>query len=169
MNLRKLQPKDADGILGWMNDSSIRPFFRFEGDSTSRESVLAFIEQAQQTERNLHLAIVDDEDSYLGTVSLKSIDQQARNAEYAISTAVQVHGKGVAAFATREILRIAFRELGLHRVYLNVLEENARANRFYQKFGFAYEGQFREHILIRGVLRNLNWYSMLAAEFDRMA
>lgn len=168
MNLRKLEIKDLDGILSWMNDPEIRSFFRFEGVATSPESVEEFIKKAQDSETNLHLAIVDDLDNYLGTVSLKSIDRQARNAEYAISTCPQAHGKGVAAFATREILKIAFKQLNLHRVYLNVLEENVRANRFYQKFGFVYEGQFRGHILIRGELKNLNWYSILAEEFENM-
>jgi RimJ/RimL family protein N-acetyltransferase len=104
----------------------------------------------------MHLAIVDEKDYYLGTISLKEIDHAAKNAEYAISTRASAHGTGAALQATREILRIAFEELHLDRVYLNVLDENSRANRFYQKCGFRYEGQFRDHLLIRGELKNLN-------------
>jgi RimJ/RimL family protein N-acetyltransferase len=165
MKLRKLLLKDTDGILSWMNDPAVRRFFRFEQDATTPESVIEFINNAQNTERNMHLAIVDDLDTYLGTISLKSIDHGARNAEYAISTCSQVHGKGIASEATREILNIAFNQLHLHRVYLNVLEENERANNFYLKLGFVFEGQFRDHINIRGELKNLNWYSLLAPEF----
>jgi RimJ/RimL family protein N-acetyltransferase len=165
MTLRDLQPKDAPGILSWMKDPAVNCFFRFSGDAVTLASVEAFIEKSKDKSKNLHLAIVDDNDTYMGTISLKEIDTDARNAEYAISTCSHVHGKGVAFDATREILRIAFEDLHLHRVYLNVLEENERANHFYLKCGFVYEGQFREHVFIRGTLKNINWYSMLASEF----
>ena len=165
MKLRKLEPKDVEGMLSWMTDSSVNRFFRFSRETVSIESISEFIQQAQHMEKDRHMAIVDDSDTYVGTISLKNIDIAASNAEYAISTCASVHGSGVAFDATKEILRIAFEEMKLHRVYLNVLEENERANRFYQRCGFVFEGQFREHIHLRGGLKNLNWYSMLNDEY----
>lgn len=35
--------------------------------------------------------------------------------------------------ATKQFLEIAFKKLGLHKVYLNVLKNNLRANAFYKK------------------------------------
>lgn len=166
MRLRKLEPRDAEGMLNWMSDPSISQYFRFSKDSATLESVNNYINQAQSSEKDMHLAIADDDDNYVGTISLKSIDPIARNAEYAISTCAQVHGTGIALEATKEILRIAFKELNLHRVYLNVLADNGRANHFYKKCGFVYEGRFREHVNIRGELKDLNWYSMLSTEFS---
>jgi diamine N-acetyltransferase len=165
MKLRKLMPKDAEGMLGWMKDPSVNRFFRFEAEMMTTERVLDFIQLSQDTEKDMHLAIVDDDDAYMGTISLKNIDIIASNAEYAISTCARVHGTGVAFEATKEILRIAFKDLNLHRVYLNVLEDNERANRFYQKLGFVFEGRFREHLMVHGELKSLNWYSILKSEY----
>jgi diamine N-acetyltransferase len=165
MKLRKLKPKDAEGMLNWMKDPAVNRFFRFSAETATMESALSYIRQAQDTEKDMHLAIADEADEYVGTVSLKNIDRAAANAEYAISTCARVHGTGAAFDATREILRIAFEELKLHRVYLNVLEENERANRFYRKCGFVFEGKFRDHIYLHGELKNLNWYSILSIEF----
>jgi len=165
MILRKLQPNDAAGILSWMKDPSVNCFFRFSADDVTSRTVEKFISESQDTTHNMHLAIVDESDTYMGTISLKNIDTSARNAEYAISTCTQAHGTGIACEATREILRIAFEDLHLHRVYLNVLDENGRANHFYVKCGFVYEGQFRDHVNIRGTLKTINWYSMLESEF----
>ena len=111
------------------------------------------------------MACVDDQDNYLGTVSLKAINKIDLNAEYAISFCKKAHGTGAAHYATQEVLRIAFMELGLARVYLNVIPGNARANAFYKKNGFIFEGTFRKHIRINGQLKDLNWYSMLKEEF----
>jgi diamine N-acetyltransferase len=166
IQLRKLESKDIPGILEWMKDENINCFFRFDSGKVSEESVALFIQSTQDTSESLHLAIVDEMDEYLGTISLKEIDHVAKNAEYAISTRTCAHGTGVALQATREILRIAFEELHLHRIYLNVLEENSRANRFYQKCGFHYEGQFRDHLCLRGKLKNLNWYAMLVTDYN---
>jgi RimJ/RimL family protein N-acetyltransferase len=167
MKLRKLELKDAQGMLSWMKDPEVNCFFQFSTDNITIESVNKYINDAQDTSCNMHLAITNDEDEYLGTISLKSIDNEAKNAEYAISLCKKAHGTGVAFKSTKEILRIAFEDLNLHRVYLNVIEENERANNFYKKCGFVFEGKFREHLDIRGDLKNLNWYSLLKEEFEK--
>lgn len=166
MYLRELESKDADGMLSWMHDEQVNSVFATDFDSFTQEKVAAFIAAAKLDKDNRHLACVDDKDVYLGTVSLKNIDHQARNAEYAISFCRDAHGTGAAAYATKEILRVAFQELNLERVYLNVSAENKRANAFYQKMGFTFEGEFRKHILIQGQLVDLRWYAVLREEFS---
>lgn len=115
--------------------------------------------------KDIHYAIADDNGDYLGTISLKSVDLVSSNAEYAINLRKCAQGKGIAAWATKEILRIAFEEFGFHRVYLNVLSDNQKAIRLYEKCGFVYEGTFRNHLLLRGEYKSLRWYSMLKEEY----
>ena len=61
-------------------------------------------------------------------------------------------------YATKELLRKAFDELGLNRVYLNVLSDNVRANRFYEKAGFKFVREEKEAVEIRGEKHSLKWY-----------
>lgn len=167
MRLRPFHPKDAEGMLSWMKDKSINDVFATDFGSFTLEKVLKFIESANKDKSNLHLACVDDNDEYLGTVSLKAINKQDKNAEYAISFCKKAHGTGAAHYATQEILKIAFMELGLERVYLNVIPDNTRANAFYKKSGFVFEGTFRKHIQIKDQLKDLNWYSILKEEYEK--
>lgn len=168
MKLRKLKPEDAPGMLSWMHDPQTSALFAADFAHFTQEDALRFIEHAQTERPDLHLACVNDADVYLGTISLKHIDARARNAEYAVSFCTHARGTGAAAFATREILKLAFEQLGLERVYLNVIAENLRANHFYQKMGFVYEGCFKRHILVGGCLHDLNWYRMLREEYQNM-
>ena len=46
-------------------------------------------------------------------------------------------------------------------VYLNVYTDNLRANRFYQKAGFVYEGCSKDAVCVRGVFKSLNWYGII--------
>lgn len=168
MILRPLEIKDADGMLSWMHDDTINCFFATDFKSFTRDKVLGFIKKSKDDNSCLHFACANEQDEYLGTVSLKNIDETAKNAEYAISFCKLAQGAGAASFASEEILKIAFDELKLERVYLNVITENQRANAFYKKFGFVYEGVFKNHILVNGELKDLNWYRLLKEEFQNL-
>lgn len=165
MNLRKLLPKDADGMLSWMSDPTINKFFLIDENNINKKSIIEFIEKSQDVSSNLHLAITDSKDNYLGTISLKNINQKDRKAEYAISTCKEIHGTGISKSATIEILRIGFEELLLNKIYLNVLSNNERAVKFYEKCNFVFEGEFKEHYLVNGIYQDLKWYRILKSEF----
>lgn len=169
MKLRELNLKDAEGMLEWMHDDNINSVFVKDFSSLNKEDVCAFINNSYTIENQQHYACVDEADNYLGTVSLKNIDTISKNAEYAICFCKKAHGTGVANFATNEILKIAFDELGLNRVYLNVLKENVRANNFYSKFGFKYEGCFKQHVNLRGKFFDLNWYGLMSSEWENLS
>jgi diamine N-acetyltransferase len=165
MKLRKLQTKDAEGMLEWMTDPECNKHFRFNPNTITLGSVKAFIVKSENNTKDCHRAIVNEHDEYLGTISLKNISTDDNNAEYAIALRQSAFGKGIGHKATMAILDIAFNELKLNRVYLNVLPENIRAVALYNKCGFKFEGEFREHINIRGELKNLLWYAILRDEF----
>ena len=72
-------------------------------------------------------------------------------------------GQGLGKYLVHSLLRIAFCELGVHRVTLNVLEPNTTAIRCYRKCGFVQEGILREsrfdgtqyiNLVVMGLLRS---------------
>ena len=158
--LRQLKLKDAPFMLEWMQDPSITCFFRFDAQSMTLADCEEYIRNASNDTNSRHYAIADEKDEYMGTISLKNIDFEKQEAEYAISTRKKAHGTGVAMIATKEILRIAFENLGLKRVFLNVLKENCRANAFYLKVGFRFDYCEENAVIIDGVFKALNWYTI---------
>ena len=168
MKLRLLEEKDVEGMLEWMHDPKVNCFFRFNAEDMTREKAIDFVKHAKETTENketFHFAIVDDDDQYMGTVSLKDIDWEAKAAEYAISLRSTSQGNGYGSQATRAVLEYAFKNLKLNRVFLNVLSDNETAIRMYEKCGFRYEGEFRNHICIRGKIKSLKWFAILKNEF----
>ena len=154
--LRPLAQKDANRMVEMMQDEQTTRYLQIGGPSYTKETALGFIAQASDESRHLHRAVVDEYDLYHGSISLKNIDLDNLEAEYAISMHPQAQGKGAAAAATAQILDIAFRDLGLKRVYLNVLADNARANRFYEKVGFRYTHTGTMNF--QGEEKELHWY-----------
>ena len=167
MVLRELEIKDASTMSQTLNDADVNRYMNIGEKPTSIETCIDFINNSHRDEHNKHFAIVDEDDSWVGTISLKNIDFKVKQAEYAIITSSRVHGKGYAFKATEELLEYAFKVLKLQRVYLNVTTQNVRANKFYTKCGFTFEGTFRQAILIKGQLCDLNWYAMLAEDYER--
>ena len=168
MNLRKLSVKDIPFIKEWMSDQSINRQFKTDFSVYTYDKIAEFIQNAQDFSSHRHYAIVDEKDEYLGTISLKEIDIMNRKAEYAIVLRRIAIGTSIASDATHQILKIAFNELMLNKVYLNVLANNHRANRFYLKFGFKFEGTFRQDIKIENEFYDLNWYSILKESYESM-
>jgi RimJ/RimL family protein N-acetyltransferase len=168
MKLRKLQYKDAPFMLEWMKDNKVNQFFRFDPEQVTMESVIDFIKGSQSIADSYHFAIVDENDNYLGTVSLKNVDIISNNGEFAITLRTCAQGRGAGRYATEQILSFAFKQLDLERVYLNVLSDNESAISFYKKIGFIYEGEFYHHIILRGKYRSLMWFRMMKSEYEKL-
>ena len=164
IKLRKLLNKDIPFILEWMKNPEVNQFFKFDPDTICEKSIKSFVEDSF-CDSYRHYAVTNENDEYQGTVSLKNIDMSNKSAEFAISMRKSSQGKGFAKIGTYLIMQIAFTELNLHRIYLNVFEDNMRARAFYEKFGFIYEGCFKDHLCINGKYRSLSWYRILSNEF----
>lgn len=156
--LRPLAAKDAPRMVEMMHDSVTTRYLQIGGPGYALDTAVGFIAGTADESVNLHRAVVDEEDVYQGSVSLKHIDLEKKEAEYAISMHPEAQGKGAAKAASAGILDIA-RGLGLTRVYLNVLVENQRANRFYQKFGFRFTHSTT--MVFHGEEKALNWYEQV--------
>lgn len=169
IKLRKLKEKDIPFMLEWMRDEETQHIFQKNMSTITEEQARSFVTGSVNVVENgcsLNYAVVDDlDDEYLGTISLKELDLKNLNAEYAVSFRKCARGNGVALVATNLLLDKAFNELGLHRVYLNVLTTNIRANKFYEKVGFKFEGTSRGILWHEGEFKDLNWYAMTENEF----
>lgn len=135
MRLRNLELKDAPLMLEWMHDPDVVKDLYGNFLEKTLDDAEAFIRYANSN-TDLHLAIVSDEDEYMGTVSLKYIDYDKRNVEFAIAVRKCAMGKGYSWYGMKEIIDKAFHEYKLTSVYWCVSKNNVRAIKFYEKHGF---------------------------------
>lgn len=166
ITLRRLLNKDAEGMLEWLNDKDISRHFSFDDQSHNIESVQSFIRNSMLDEQSLHLAIVDEYDTYLGTISLKNIDGVNLHAEYAIALRKSSQGKGVGYQASKLLIAKAKQEFNLHKIYLNVLVTNQAAIQLYEKLGFEQRGFFKDHLLKGDQFRDLYYYELMLSEVN---
>lgn len=134
MRLRKLEIKDAPYMLEWMHDELVVKCLQVNFSAKTLKDCEKFIICAKNTRNDLHLAIVDNEDEYMGTASLKYIDGNC--AEFAIVVRRCAMGKEYSKYGMSEIIQLGFEKLGLESIYWCVNPINHRAVRFYDKNGY---------------------------------
>ncbi len=135
MRLRELEEDDCTRMLEWMHDSSIVEKLRTNFTDKTEKDCRAFINKSRNDRKHsIHLAIVSNENLYMGTVSLKNITDTS--GEFAIVLHRDAIGKGYAFYGMKEVLKIGFDELCLNYVYWCAANDNIRALKFYDKHGF---------------------------------
>ena len=88
---------------------------------------------------------------HIGNIYLRRIDWIARHAKLDIFLGdSNQRSKGYGQAAVRLLIKHAFEDLGLVRVWLTVLESNEGATRAYEKCGFVLEGKLRKHFFSGG-------------------
>jgi RimJ/RimL family protein N-acetyltransferase len=102
----------------------------------------------------------------IGSCQLRNVDPVHRSAELQIRIGeLAERDQGFGTEAVRQLVRFGFRDLNLHRVYLNVFAHNARAIRAYEKVGFRQEGVLKEAAHIDGRYVDVVTMAILRDEF----
>lgn len=162
MYIRELKLQDAPLMYAWMHDKAVVNNLRGSFENKTIEDCNKFI-QTSISDHNIHLAIASDTDEYMGTVSLKYIENGT--AEFAIAVRSEAMGKGYSWFGMESIIEKAFSELGLESIYWCVSKDNERAIRFYNKHNFHEIVDIPENVQKRyDYNTNLKWYSVLKGD-----
>jgi ribosomal-protein-alanine N-acetyltransferase len=100
----------------------------------------------------------------LGTVSLRRFARD-RRAELGYWLAASAWGHGYATEATTALVELGFAELGLARIYAQVLAGNAASLRVLAKLGMVCEGVKRQHVRKDRRLHDVVFYGLLRDEW----
>lgn len=65
--------------------------------------------------------------------------------------------------------RLVFEELGYRRFEWKCDDRNAPSKRAAGRFGFAFEGVFRKHMVVKGESRDTAWFAMTDDDWPRLA
>jgi UDP-4-amino-4,6-dideoxy-N-acetyl-beta-L-altrosamine N-acetyltransferase len=166
IHLRSLERQDMPTLQKWMNDLELTRWLGHRFPISLEEQNRWFDKLVVDTSKK-KLLIEDFEGHAIGLVSLMEINFKDRSAEFGIYLGEHRSiGKGLGRAATNAMLRFAFHELGLKRVYLLVLEENERAIMSFEDCGFKREAILRESVFFDGKYHNQLVMGILADEFD---
>lgn len=158
MDLRNLDLKDANRMLEWMHDEEVVKDLGANFKEKTLEDCVNFIIHCNDESSNYHLAIVDDHDVYMGTVSLKNINYENNSAEFAITVHKDAMGKGYSKYGMNKIIELGFSKFKLKDIYWYVKKNNTRAIRFYEKNGYKKINGYEFSQFSDEETKNMLWY-----------
>ena len=128
----------------------LRPEEYFTDEGQER-AVLASLEAAEHGTA-FPMVIVDGSgDALVGTLNLNSIIRGAfQSASIGYWVSQERNGEGIASAAVAAAKRVAFEELGLHRIQGETLVDNRASQRVLLKNGFAQYGVAPDYLKIAG-------------------
>ena len=165
MKLRVLRYNDAPLMYEWMRDEEIIKYFYDDFSHKTLKDAEEYINSIPKCNDVVSYAIASDEDEYMGTACLKSIDREKGYAQMSVVVRRCAMTRGYSWFAVCELLRIAFDELNLESVYWCISNRNNQAVRFYDKhyFNRIVDVPFEIREMYHG-REDLIWYSVLKGD-----
>ena len=165
VRLRALEPGDAALMWRWHQDRAFHV-----PDGGRYPTTLARTEEwlrslGDPAYWGVYLGIENEDGALIGYLSLKHTEPEDRSAVLDVAIAPAFGNQGYGGEATRVLLRFAFDQMNLHRVWLRVPEHDACARRVYETCGFREEGRLREARFAGGRWWDLIVMGILAREF----
>lgn len=145
LTIRTAAEKDYEAIVSWNKDRDEAYLFQWAGFTAYKHPLTEAQISAQAKKDGVHLYMVCEKDTPIGTIELCDIDETAKTGRICrVLFSEEARGKGYGEAAMREILRIAFEEMGLDSLSLRVFCYNVNAIRCYEKVGFRVAEYFEE-------------------------
>lgn len=151
--LRPVSENDIKNSIIWRNDSEVKSnllTYRLPITQPMEEN---WIEAAMNGNSSRIVFSIDwiENNTHVGFIELNTIDYFNNTAQFAIVLGEKnARGKGIAKEATQAIIKYAFDELNLNKIYLQVAAYNDPAIQLYTKIGFVKEGTLKNHIYNQG-------------------
>jgi len=165
VKLTPISLADIDDVMTLMTPEVTRNFQHF-GDGVTREEELKFIRKIRRSKFDRVYSVFDEESGeYVGQVGINQISWENRLGRFALMIKSECQGRGYGEAAGREILRVAFDELRLQKIWLLVFASNKRSQRLYRRLGFRNQGLKRRHYFWRGEYHDMREMDQLDNEW----
>ena len=164
--LRRAEPEDLDFLVSLYEHEDVEPFLAVVRAREPAE-VLEEIERSQREPEAFGVFVIEVEGARAGTLRFERYSERSRIAQLgSLAIHPDFRGNRVGDEAARLFQRYLFRELGFHRLQLEIYGFNERALRHAERAGFRREGvrrlaYWRNEQWVDGVL-----YGLVAEDGD---
>ena len=141
--LKKFSTDELDSnYVDWLNDKEVCKFNSHGEVEYTKEMALDFINSLNKDKsKEVHAVYLKENNIHIGNISLQQIDFKNNNAEIAYLFGEKHYwNKGYAKEASGILIKRAFSELNLHRIYFGTHIENIAMQKLGENLGFKKEG-----------------------------
>lgn len=166
--LRALEPDDYKVSAQWRNDPEIQNMVGGHKYFVSYEKEKEWVLKAINDPNRIVCAIcIAETGKYIGNIMLQEIDWINRSAHLPVLIGDKAEwGKGYGTEARMLMLKFAFEERGLERIWAEVIETNEKSLKLHEICGYQKEGVLRKSVYKNGKFYNQYILSVLRKDFE---
>lgn len=165
--LRKIEEKDLNLKVKWVNDEKINETLLFDYPVSLSETKEWYKKTFFNRSRWDFVIIERNTDKVIGMTGLININLRHKNAQFFITIGeIEAQGKGYGRGAIFLVLEYAFLELGLEKIYLLTLSNNIKARKLYESVGFKQEALLKNEYHIHGNLNDIYRHAIFRENLD---
>jgi len=169
LRLRSVIEADLPDYVKWLNDPEVTEFTAGESGEVTLAGERDWFAHISDPESGVNVWAVEADGRHIGNCALR-LGAGRQTAGFGIVIGDKTAwNKGYGTAACREVLRIGFQEMGLHRIHLEAFADNGRAIRCYEKCGFRREGLHRQARWKRGEWRDAVSMAIVREEWEAWA
>ena len=164
VSIRPARPEDADFLAALAGDDDVLPFLS-RRTAQDRDAVLAELDRAAREPTAFGRYVIEVDGELAGSLGFEVLNERNRivRAER-LALDPRFRGRGIADEAARQLQRLLLRDLGYHRIELQVYGFNERALRHAERVGYVREGVLRQAYWRHGEWQDAVVFSLLADE-----
>ncbi len=168
--LEPLGPQHVADLFRATVDQEQRFTYLFEPPPASEEAIADWVAKAGARDDPLYFAVIDKSTGRAeGRQALMRITPEHGVIEVGgIYWGPRMARSRIATEALYLHARYVFDELGYRRFEWKCNDLNEPSKVAARRFGFSFEGVFRQHMIIKGANRDTAWFSMLDTEWPRI-
>jgi RimJ/RimL family protein N-acetyltransferase len=165
--LEKLRPGHWSDLWAvFAGHDRVWTYISTDGPFADASDFSAFIAMRAAADDPYAYAIIDAQDRAVGLVTFLRITPQNRVIEVGHVLYSPTLQRTPLGTETQYLLaRYVFETLGYRRYEWKCDALNAASRRAALRYGFVYEGTFRQHVIAKGRNRDVAWFSMLDSEW----
>jgi UDP-4-amino-4,6-dideoxy-N-acetyl-beta-L-altrosamine N-acetyltransferase len=165
VTLRPLRPDDRDRLLAWRNSPDVAAYMYSDHAISPEEHARWFAGAADDARRDYRIIQIDGAPA--GLANFYDIDRTQGRAAWAYYLAEPAaRGKGAGGYVEFLMIERAFGELGVRKLWCEVLASNEAVWTMHQKFGFQIEARLREHVIKGGAPQAVIGLGLLKPDWD---
>ncbi|WP_112244638.1 GNAT family N-acetyltransferase [Kribbella monticola] len=175
LTLRRYQESDYDDLLKLQSNDDVTRFLLYESKTPEqvRESLasrLADVPMDAEGQALTLAVILRETGQYVGEVTLFVYNAEHRTGEIGFVFHPEFHGRGYAAEASTELLRLGFDQLGMHRIIGRLDARNTGSANLLKRLGMRQEAHFVRNEFLKGEWTDEAVFAILVDEWqDRSA
>jgi len=164
IKLRALEPEDLEFLFSVENNSN---FWEISSTQTpfSKYVLKKYLKNAHQDiyeAKQLRLVIVDIvTNKSIGLIDLFDFNPQHHRAGIGILILEKYQNKGFAMQALNLSINYSFKQLNLHQIYANILQENSKSINLFKKLNFHEIGTKKDWIESEGKFKDVSLFQLI--------